>query len=194
MLTAYQTATAAARRAARLFLTHAVVMPGFSSPADLPGLGLYTCPATGLEIVLTRSGAVDAKATKARRIAKEEAAAIAADMAGRALARRMAKQEEAAAIDSEWPAADLPADFCADLDSDSDFDGMATTRDWTRKAPADLCPPAPAPKAALRLAADKKAARRAALIQALQDAREARAARCPVTLAPMPRAFNARGL
>lgn len=159
MLTAYQTATAAARRAASLFLTHAVVMPGFSAPADLPGLGLYTCPATGLEIVLTRSGAVDAKATKARRLAKEEAAAIAADMAGRALARRARLQEEAAAIDSQWPAADLPA--------------------------AALVP-VPCPKAAARIAADKKAARRKALIAALVESREARAGRYAITLAPWP--------
>lgn len=105
MLTTYQIACRNARNAGWLFLHYARVSPGFSSPANLPGLGLFHCPETGLEIVLTRAGLVDARATKARRKEKAKEKAIAAiDAEGReqdepefgaaTLAEHVADQEE----------------------------------------------------------------------------------------------------
>lgn len=85
IMTAYSDACYRAKTAARLFLTRAFVAPGFESPADLPGYR-FTDSATGLVVILNRSGNVDRPATAAARkaaAAKEEAEReeLAADLA-----------------------------------------------------------------------------------------------------------------
>lgn len=73
IMTAYSEACYRAKTAARLFLTRAFVAPGFEAPADLPGYR-FTDSATGLVVILTRSGNVDRPATAAaRKAAKAQA-------------------------------------------------------------------------------------------------------------------------
>ena len=66
IMTAYSEACYRAKTAARLFLTRAFVAPGFEAPANLPGYR-FTNSATGLVIILNRSGNVDRPATAAAR-------------------------------------------------------------------------------------------------------------------------------
>lgn len=128
-MTAYSSACYFARQAADLYRYRGLMVKGFAClPESLEGaVWEFRHEASGLVILLNSSGAVNAKATKARRESDKAAAALAA-------AADMAAQEAAAAADlaalvasakeAESMARDIDSELArlaaADLDKASD--------------------------------------------------------------------------